>query len=200
MSRHGFSRIATRRSPALLRNGRTCTTNLRRAGSTADSAHAAYIDAWSKSHPAVVADWIKRNPGTPHPIAGDLAVAFFETFSKEYPGRFPSSVTKAGADGRAQTVIEPVKDGADIQSIFFDLWRQDHPDADLQDVPGDLVTHRVPGLTPILRCRMPCSSSIALRRSGQPTSTAIPRRFAAKSPAFFRRRRTLRLEDLPGRG
>jgi hypothetical protein len=32
-------------------------------------------------------------------------------------------------------VLDPVKDGSDSQSIFFDMWRQEHPDADLQDIP-----------------------------------------------------------------
>ena len=57
-------------------------------------------------------------------------------------------MTHAGADGKSVTVIEPVKDGADIQSVFFDTWRQDHPDVVLQDVPGDFVTTSGSGLDP----------------------------------------------------
>src|ERR1700677_438843 len=53
----------------------------------------------------------------------------------------------AGAAAPAQ-VMMPVNTGNDIQSIFFDMWRQDHPDADLQDVPGDLVTTSGSGLDP----------------------------------------------------
>ena len=113
-----------------------------------DPTHGSYVDAWSKSHAELVAGWIKANPGTPQPKAVDLAVLFFETFSKENPGRFPSAVTKTGIDGKPQTTIEPVKDGSDIQSIFFDMWRQDHPDVDLQDIPGDLVTTSGSGLDP----------------------------------------------------
>jgi K+-transporting ATPase ATPase C chain len=114
----------------------------------ADPTHAPYVDAWAKAHPAVVAGWIKANPSTPQPKAADLAVVFFETFSKENPGRFPSAVTRTGADGKPQTAIEPVKDGSDIQSIFFDMWRQDHPDDALQNIPGDLVTTSGSGLDP----------------------------------------------------
>jgi K+-transporting ATPase ATPase C chain len=114
----------------------------------ADPTHSAYVDNWAKAHPTVVADWIKINPSTPQPKAADLAGVFFETFSKENPGRFPSAVTKIGPDGKAQTAIEPVKDGSDIQSIFFDMWRQEHPDADLQNIPGDLVTTSGSGLDP----------------------------------------------------
>jgi len=105
----------------------------------ADHTHGAYVDSWAKAHPAVVADWVKDNPSTPLPKAADLAVVFFEIFSKENPGRFPSAVTKA---------VEPVNAGSDIQSIFFDMWRQDHPDVDLQNVPGDLVTTSASGLDP----------------------------------------------------
>ena len=75
-------------------------------------------------------------------------MVFFEVFSKENPGSFPSAVTKAGADSKPETSIEPVKEGSDIQSTFFDMWRQDHPDADLQDVPGDMVTTSGAGLDP----------------------------------------------------
>jgi K+-transporting ATPase ATPase C chain len=114
----------------------------------ADPTHGPYVDSWAKGHPTVVADWVKANPSTPQPKAADLAVVFFENFSKENPGRFPSAVTHTGADGKPTTAIEPVKDGSDIQSIFFDMWRQDHPDADLQNVPGDMVTTSGSGLDP----------------------------------------------------
>src|ERR1035437_1637653 len=114
----------------------------------ADSTHGAYVDSWAKTHPAVVANWVKANPSTAQPKAIDLAVVFFENFSKENPGRFPSAVTHTGADGKATTAVEPVKDGSDIQSIFFDMWRQDHPDVDLQNLPGDMVTTSASGLDP----------------------------------------------------
>ena len=91
---------------------------------------------------------MKANPAIPQPKAANLAVVFFENFSKENPGRFPSAVTRMRADGKTATAIEPVKDGSDIQSIFFDMWRQDHPDADLQNIPGDLVTTSGSGLDP----------------------------------------------------
>ena len=114
----------------------------------ADPTHGAYVDAWAKAHQAEVAQWIKDNPATPQPAATDLAVIFFENFSKDNPGKFPGSVTKMGPDGKPQTTIEPVKEASDIQSTFFDMWRQEHADADLQDVPGDMVTTSGSGLDP----------------------------------------------------
>ena len=114
----------------------------------ADPKNGAYLDEWAKKKPAVVAQYIKDNPATPKPKAADLAVVFFKDFSGEFPGKFPSTVTKKGADGKELTVIEPVREGSDIQSIFFDMWRQEHPDAELQDLPGDLVTASASGLDP----------------------------------------------------
>ena len=113
----------------------------------ADPTHGAYVDAWAKTHADVVSNWVKDNPGTPQPKAADLAVVFFENFSKDNPGRFPSAVTKT-KNGKSVTSIQPVKEGSDIQSNFFDMWRQEHADADLQDVPGDMVTTSGSGLDP----------------------------------------------------
>jgi K+-transporting ATPase ATPase C chain len=115
---------------------------------TADPSHAAYVSNWAIAHAPVVAQFIKDNPGTPQPQPSDLAVVFFENFSKENPGRFLSAVTTNGADGKPVTNIQVAKDGSDIQSTFFDMWRQDHADVELQDVPGDMLTTSGSGLDP----------------------------------------------------
>ena len=115
---------------------------------SADPTHDPYITDWAKAHKAEVADWVKQNPGSPQPQASDLAVMFFENFSKEYPGKFPSAVTTQLPGGKSQTAIGPVASGSDVQSIFFDMWRQDHADADLANVPGDMVTTSGSGLDP----------------------------------------------------
>jgi potassium-transporting ATPase KdpC subunit len=115
---------------------------------SADPTHGPYVDDWTKKHPNEVTQWKKDNPGTPDPKAPDLAVLFFETFSKENPGKFPSAVSHQGADGKAVTAIEPVGQGSDIQSIFFDMWRQEHADAPLQDIPADMVMASGSGLDP----------------------------------------------------
>ena len=114
----------------------------------ADPTRAPYITDWQKSHKSVVADWIKQNSGTPNPQPSDLAIVFFETFSKENPGKFPSTVTKNLPGGKTQQVVEPVASGSDIQSNFFDMWRQEHPDVALNDVPGDMVTTSGSGIDP----------------------------------------------------
>jgi K+-transporting ATPase, c chain len=84
----------------------------------ADPTHGQYVDTWSKAHPDLVAKWIKDNPATPQPKAADLAVLFFENFSNDHPGMFPSAVTQTGADGKSQTSIQPVKDGTDTSRLM----------------------------------------------------------------------------------
>ena len=122
--------------------------SLAQAWAKADPANGAYVDEWAKKHPEAVAQFIKDNPATPKPKPEDLAAVFFKDFSEKNPGKFPSLVTHKGKDGKEEKVMEPVNEGSDIQSIFFMMWREDHPDVDFQDVPSDLVTASGSGLDP----------------------------------------------------
>lgn len=114
----------------------------------ADKLNAAYVSDWQKTHPTEVAEWIKANPGTPEPKPEDLAAPFFADYSKLHPGTFPSAVEHKTPDAKTEKKIEPVKEGADIQAAFFDMWLAEHRDADLQRVPGDMVTASASGLDP----------------------------------------------------
>jgi potassium-transporting ATPase KdpC subunit len=134
--------------PGIVAQWADAHNSLAQAWVTADPTHAAYISDWAKAHPDVVADFVKANPGTPQPKPGDLAVVFFEHFSKDHPGMFPSAVTRKDASGKDVTAIEPVKSGSDIETTFFLMWREDHPDAQLANVPGDYVTASGSGLDP----------------------------------------------------
>ncbi len=98
---------------------------------SSDATHRSFVDHWAKSHPAIVMQYIKDHPDDTAPKATDLAVVFFQYFSQENPGKFPVSASHT-----------------DIQSIFFDMWREDHADISLQNVPGDLVTTSASGLDP----------------------------------------------------
>jgi potassium-transporting ATPase KdpC subunit len=133
--------------PHLVAQWADAHNSLAQAWVSGDPTHGQYVDDWAKSHQTVVQQWIKDNPGTAKPQASDLAVVFFETFSKENPGEFPAAMDHQEG-GKSVTKIEPVKDGADIQSTFFDMWRQENPTADLQNVPGDMVTTSGSGLDP----------------------------------------------------
>jgi K+-transporting ATPase ATPase C chain len=113
-----------------------------------DKLNTAYVADWQKAHAAEVAQWIKDNPGTPEPKPEDLTAPFFTDYSKAHPGTFPSAVEHKKPDGKTEKKIEPVKEGADIQAGFFDMWLQEHPDEDLEPVPADMVTASGSGLDP----------------------------------------------------
>jgi len=143
-----FQKDVYQGSPHIVAQWAGMHNSMAQAWVTADPTHGAYVDAWAKAHPALVTQFIKDNPGTPKPQASDLAVVFFTSFSQEHPGTFPSPVTSTDAKGKSVTEIKPVTAGSDIQSNFFDMWRQDHPDTDLQNIPGDYVTTSASGLDP----------------------------------------------------
>src|SRR5262249_32580308 len=107
-----------------------------------------YVLEWAKANPDIVAKFKQDNLDIQDPAPADLAVVFFESFSKEHPGKFPSAVTKTDAAGKSTTTIEPIADGSDIQSTFFDMWLTGHPDAQLELVPADAVMASGSGLDP----------------------------------------------------
>jgi K+-transporting ATPase ATPase C chain len=121
--------------------------SLAQAWVKADASHAKYVDEWVKAHQAEVQQWIKDNPDTPQPVAADLAVIFFDSFSKDHPGQFPSAVQHE-SNGKTETTIEPVKEGTDVQSNFFDMWRQEHANVALEEIPADMVMASGSGLDP----------------------------------------------------
>jgi K+-transporting ATPase ATPase C chain len=114
----------------------------------ADKSHGDYVAGWQKAHPDVMAQWAKDNPDNPEPKPEDLAVPFFTNYSTTNPGTFPGAVEHKTEGGKTESAIEPVKEGTDIQSLFFDMWRQDNPDADLEAVPADMVMASGSGLDP----------------------------------------------------
>src|SRR5262249_18733803 len=102
-------------------------------------AHNALAQAWVKADPgnaAAVDAWVKETPAPPEPAATDLAVVFFDDWSATKPGTWPSQVEHTDADGKTLKAIEPVTDGTEIQSVFFEMWREDHPDVALAEVPA----------------------------------------------------------------
>jgi len=109
----------------------TLHPSLATAWVNADPTHAAYINQWAKTHPDKIKQFMNDNPSIAQPSAVDLAVVFFQNFSKETPGKFPATTTEA-----------------DTQSLFFDMWRQDNPDILLQTIPADYVTTSASGLDP----------------------------------------------------
>jgi len=145
---HWFQADHFQGQPHLVAQWASAHGGLAQAWVNASPAHAAYVDDWAAHHPQQVAAWVKDNPATPSPKAADLAAAFFVSFSTDHPGAFLSDDTHAGPDGKPVTTVQIARTGPDIQSVFFDMWRQEHPDVQLAPVPADMVMASGSGLDP----------------------------------------------------
>jgi len=134
--------------PHLLGQWAVLHPGLAQAWVKADPLHAAFANAWLVQHPPLIAQFAKDNPTIATPAATDMAVVFFQGFSAENPGKFPVAVTRQTADGQTETVLQALSRGVEIQAIFFDLWRDEHPGVALQPLPGDMLTTSASGLDP----------------------------------------------------
>lgn len=134
--------------PGIVAQWATLHPGLAKIWVTADKMHAAYVATWQTTHREEVVEWIKAHPDTPEPKPEELATAFFVSYSQNHPGTFPVAVEHKSPDGKAETVMEPVKDGPDIQAVFFEMWLESNPDVDLQPVPADMVMASGSGLDP----------------------------------------------------
>ncbi|MGO8752248.1 MAG: potassium-transporting ATPase subunit C [Thermoguttaceae bacterium] len=117
----------------------------------ADKLNAAYVAVWEAANPDDVAKWKSENTPDPKPedLAAGVAGAFFTSFSKDHPGAFPG-VAEFEKDGKTAKTIGSVKEGSDVQSLFFDMWLQEHSDVDLERVPADMVMSSGSGLDPYI--------------------------------------------------
>jgi K+-transporting ATPase ATPase C chain len=106
-----------------------------------------FVAGWMKDHADEVASWKAEHEGN-EPQPPDMAGAFFESYAKTSPGTWPSIQEQVKPDGTSQKVVQPVDRGSDIQSYFFDLWLQEHSDAELEQVPADMVMASGSGLDP----------------------------------------------------
>jgi len=113
-----------------------------------DKLNMEFVANWQKNHLVEVAQWIKENPGTPEPKPDDLAVPFFISFSKAHPGMFLGTEEHTTAQGKTEKQIKLVREGTDVQGTFFDMWLQEHPSVELQEVPADMVMASGSGLDP----------------------------------------------------
>jgi potassium-transporting ATPase KdpC subunit len=126
----------------------TLHNSLAQAWVNASPARSSYIDNWGKENPNLIKEFISENASITQPKPADLAVFFFQHFAKDHPGKFLTEASHTTSAGKTETGVEITNSGSDVQSIFFDMWRQDHPDIALQDVPGDFVTTSASGLDP----------------------------------------------------
>jgi K+-transporting ATPase ATPase C chain len=103
------------------------------AWANSDDTHKDAITAWSKEHLEAVAEWNKANPDGGEPKPADLAAAFFTSNAAAFQKAWPKLIDDATWS---------------VPAVFFDYWLQAHPNAQLEEVPSDLVTASGSGLDP----------------------------------------------------
>jgi K+-transporting ATPase ATPase C chain len=99
----------------------------------ADDKHKAEVTRWMETHTQAVAEWKAANPDGGEPKPADLATAFFTDNSTRFHAEWPKLI-----DDATWTV----------PAVFFDMWRQANPNADLNEVPADAVMASGSGLDP----------------------------------------------------
>jgi len=106
---------------------------LARAWVNADDRHKAAVARWQEDHRQAVSEWKGQNPSAGDPGPADLAVPFFRSHAEAFHRSWPKLVDDPSWS---------------LPAVFFDMWLQDHPDADLERVPADLVMASASGLDP----------------------------------------------------
>lgn len=139
-----FQQDLFQNSPHIVSKWANLHPTLAKAWLDSDANHKAYFNEWLISHASIISSSNDSSLGK----ASDPAVLFFENFSQENPSKFPRISIHEGAEGKQIIIMEPVSSGPEVQSIFFDMWRQDHPQVALQNVPGDMVLTSASGLDP----------------------------------------------------
>ncbi len=109
----------------------------------ADPLNGDYVRDWQTAHTEEVEMWREKNPEITDPKSDDLAVPFFDSFSRTFPGRWPGTV-----EDKAGRRIVPAMEDPAIQANFFEMWLQEHPDVKLEQVPADFVMASGSGLDP----------------------------------------------------
>jgi K+-transporting ATPase ATPase C chain len=99
----------------------------------ADDKHKAAVTNWQQSHLEAVSAWHKDNPDAGEPKPADLAGPFFKSNASAFHKSWPKLI-----DDATWTV----------PAVFFDMWLQEHPHAELEQVPADLVMASGSGLDP----------------------------------------------------
>src|SRR5262249_19737867 len=107
----------------------------------------AFVAQWPKDLPAAYNRLREAKPDKHSPEPADLAKPFFEGFLKDNAGFWPVLEDEKIGD-KTRKKIGRTLEGTEIQSVFFEMWRQDHAEVPLEEVPADMVMASGSGLDP----------------------------------------------------
>lgn len=99
----------------------------------ADDKHKEAVGKWQEKNPDAVAAWKKDNPSAGEPKAPDLALSYFKSNAAAFHKEWPKLIEDATWS---------------LAAVFFDFWLNEHPQAELEEVPADMVTASASGLDP----------------------------------------------------
>ena len=153
-------------SPHIVAQWADLHNGLAQAWVKADPAHSEYVDNWTKTHPNLVAQWGKDNPATPHPKAVDLAVIFFENFSKETPADSPLLSPAQGPMARLKPRLNRLTPARTFKQFFLICGDRSILLLTSRMFPATSSPLPALGLILISRCKMPSISSIGSLPNG----------------------------------
>jgi K+-transporting ATPase ATPase C chain len=99
----------------------------------ADDKHKDAVGKWIENHTDAVAAWKRANPDSGEPKPADLAKDFFLSNAEAFHSAWPKLIDDASWS---------------MSAVFFDMWLQEHPNAELEEVPADMVMASGSGLDP----------------------------------------------------
>jgi K+-transporting ATPase ATPase C chain len=143
------------------------------------------FNAWIKSDD--YRDWKKDHPGDAAPAPADMVKPFFMAFSRKHPGEWLVVEDYETKDKQPRKRLSRVGKGADVQSVFFDMWRQEHADVPLEQVPADMVTASGSGLDPHItldNARYQLKTRIAAARARKIVEERAEPSIKAKGPSI----------------
>jgi K+-transporting ATPase ATPase C chain len=109
--------------------------------------HSSLAEQWIKDNAEAAAAWLKKTPDEVKAATADSARELFASFGEQHPSSWPAvEEVKTGAEVARR--IKPAREGTQVQAYLFDPWLWAHSDADLEQVPADMVMTSGSGLDP----------------------------------------------------